>query len=36
MKGEAIMRLALNQGWAYELIPSDNAEIQAIDAELQL
>lgn len=29
------MRLAINEGWAYELVPTSNQEILAIDAVLE-
>lgn len=28
------MRLAINQGWAYELVPTSSREILAVDAVL--
>lgn len=29
------MRLAINEGWAYELVPTNNQEILAVDAVLE-
>ena len=29
------MRLAINQGWAYELVPTSNREILAVDTVLE-
>lgn len=29
------MRIAINQGWAYELVPTSNRQILAIDTVLQ-
>ncbi len=28
------MRIAINQGWAYELVPTSNTEILAVDKVL--
>jgi hypothetical protein len=28
------MRLAINDGWAYELVPTSNTQILAVDAVL--
>lgn len=29
------MRLALNQGWSYELVPTTSREVLAVDTVLQ-
>lgn len=29
------MRLAINKGWAYELVPTSNTQILAVDAVLK-
>lgn len=30
------MRIAVNQGWAYELVPTTNEDILAFDEEYQI
>jgi hypothetical protein len=33
-KGKKSMRLAINQGWAYELVTTTDSDILAVDAVL--